>query len=399
MTEQKHEQDSRVEIKQPHYATLVGPHKEPCVSIYTAPILAPHIEKLELGRLRALFQTAQVSSLDNRLTVDEVEEILKSHWHLLREAEQIHPRTQSLAIFVSKDFFCCYHLLSPTPEKAVFGHEFYIRPLLTALPTNELFFVLTLSQKHVRLFQGSYHSLIERNVEAVPESLHEDLSERSFEQGYESHTAASPISGTKGAVFHGAHVDRKEQLLHFFRSINHAIANSLKGQQAPLIVAAVDYLFPIYKAANTYPHLLDHAIAGNPDLLSPEAIHAAAWRLIEENASKARDRALAVYGAHIGTPLCSSNLREVLLAASCGVVRFLFVPPAGERWGSIVLPDTVHVHAKREPGDDELLNLAAILTIRHGGVAHVIPSGQFREGSDVAAVFRFARDFRVTSAA
>ena len=399
MTAEIREQNSNVEINHPDYAALVREHGQACISIYTAPLLGVDAEKHDLSRLTALLRSIQASFPHDGLTVEAAEEILKSHWHLLREGETIHPRTQTLAIFMNNNFFGCYHLPLPTPEHAVVGREFHIRPLLSQISTNDRFFVLALSQKHVRLYQGSYHGLIERTVEDVPENLHEDLSGRSFEHGYESHTAASPISGTKGAIFHGAHVDRKEELLHFFRSINHGIVNSLKGQQFPLIVATVDYLFPIYKAANTYPHLLEDPIIGNPDLLSLNELRAAAWQIVENHGSKARDRAFAVYHEHINTPLSSSNLREILIAASRGLIRFLFVPPAGERWGSIVPPETVHVHAEQEPGDEELLNLAAILTIRHGGHVHVIPSGQLREGADVAAVFRFGLDSKTIVAA
>jgi len=95
-----------------------------------------------------------------------------------------------------------------------------------------------------------------------------------------------------------------------------------------------------------------------------------------------------MYKKLTNTPRTSSNLREVVVAAERGRVRYLFLPPEGEQWGSFVLPETVHVHQQAEPGDDELLNLAAVLTLRHEGRVYVVPAEQLREGASLAAVFR-----------
>lgn len=389
----------RTEFDKPDYAVLAASQGQPCISIYTAPLSEIEASKQDVTRLTALLRTLQDKFSNDWLTLEMAEAILRSNWQLLQERTLAHRRTRTLAIFMNKSFFACYHLLSAVPEYAVVGGEFHIRPLLPLLPVDDRFFLLALSQNHVKLYQGSYHGLTERNVAEIPESLREDLSDRTFEQGYESHTAASASSTTKGAIFHGTHQDRKEQLLHFFRHVNQGIADSLKGQEAPLVVASVDYLFPIYKVANTYPHLLENAVAGNPDILSPDSLHDAAWKIVEENVSKTRDRAFAVYAAHINTPLASSNLREILNAANRGLIRFLFVPPVIECWGRLVAPDVVHVHAHQEPGDDDLLNLAAIHTIRHGGHVHVISPTQLREGAEVAAVFRYGLDSKGIAAA
>ncbi len=197
------------------------------------------------------------------------------------------------------------------------------------------------------------------------------------------------MSNQKGAIFHGPSVTNKDRLIHFFRDVDLGVVSTLKNQEAPLIVAAVEYLFPIYKEANTYPHLLEDMIPGNPDLLTPDALHAASWKIVQSRASEAEARAFEVYEEHINTPLTSSNLRKVIAAAASGRVRFLFVPSTGEQWGLFQPPETVHIHEKNEPGDDELLNLAAILTLRHGGRVHVVPANGLHQGAEVAAVFRF----------
>jgi len=323
------------------------------------------------------------------MTVDEAERLLESNWQLVQGAESADSSMQAVAIFFSKDFFGCCGLPASVVKRMVVGSEFFIRPLLPLWPMNDRFFVLALSQKRVRLFQGSRYGIEERDLQDTPENLREDLAGLSFERNYEMHTAASRASSQKGAIFHGPGIQNKDRLIHFFRDVDRGVAAVLKHQDAPLIVAAVEYLFPIYREANTYPHLLEDMIPGNPDLLTQNALHAASRKIVESHASGAEARAFEVYKEHINTPLTSSNLRKVIAAAASGRVRLLFVPPTGEQWGLFQPPETVHVHDKKEPGDDELVNLAAILVLRDGGEVHIVPSDEFREGAELAAVFRF----------
>lgn len=131
-----------------------------------------------------------------------------------------------------------------------------------------------------------------------------------------------------------------------------------------------------------------NVIAGNPDILSPEAIHEAGWKVIEKHSSDAAQHAFEVYKEHVNTPLTSSSIRKIIGAAERGIVRFLFLPRTSERWGSFEPPETVHLHDTREAGDTELLNLAAVLTLRHGGKVYIVAPDDLRSGVE-AAVFRF----------
>jgi Bacterial archaeo-eukaryotic release factor family 3 len=381
--------DELKRINEPDYKVLASVHEQPCISLYLEASFPTGTAKQELARLKGALRSAAPSFAGASMTVEEAEKLLEEKWPLIQETEMARTRKEGTAIFLSRDYAGCQQLPGPVAERVVVGSEFFVRPILPLIPAKDRFFVLALSQKHVRLFEGSRHGLEERHLLATPENLHEDLAALSFERRYEMHTAASPASNQKGAIFHGPSVSVKDRLIHFFRDVDRGVAGVLKGEQTPLIVAAVEYLFPIYKEANTYTHLLDDPITGNPDLLSPDALHAASWKIVEKHFSDAAARAFEVYKAHINTPLTSSNLRKVIAAAARGTVRFLFVPSTGEQWGLFAPPEAVHVHDKRQPGDDELLNLAAVFTLRHGEPVYVVPASELREGAEVAAVFRF----------
>lgn len=386
------------ESKEATYADLAAQHVQPCISLYTSDCFALNDAQQCLPRLERALRNAETAFQNAPMTAEEAEKLLQSNWLTRGQSARTHLSAQGLALFMSRDFFGTCHLPAPIDDRVAVGRHFLVRPLLPLVPTGDRFFVLALSQKHVRLFEGSRSAIRERTMQDFPGTFREDLEGLHFERQYQMHTASSPATRQKGAIFHGPSLQQKDRLIHFFRSVDRSVADSLKGQQAPLIIAAVDYLFPIYREANTYPHLLDEKIGGNPDLWPPNTLHAAAWKIVEKRAREAGARAFAIYNENVNTPLTSANLRETLAAAEQGLVRFLFLAPTDERWGRPALPDTVHVHAKEEPGDEDLLNLAAILTLRHGGLVHVVPREELREGADLAAVFRIGKGSQAAGA-
>ncbi|MEO6887603.1 MAG: hypothetical protein ABI456_01165 [Ktedonobacteraceae bacterium] len=52
----------------------------------------------------------------------------------------------------------------------------------------------------------------------------------------------------------------KEQLLRYFQRINRGLQSVLRGERAPLVLAGVEHLLPIYRKVNTYAHVLDQGV-------------------------------------------------------------------------------------------------------------------------------------------
>ncbi|HUJ82280.1 MAG TPA: hypothetical protein VLW83_10370 [Candidatus Acidoferrales bacterium] len=382
------------------YAALAAEHVPPCISIYLSYVSGAESAKHQRMRIRNLLEAAAPALKKFSVSIDEAEALATANWPAVEQSQPPHGEARGLALFAGKGFFGYSHLTEPVAERVAVGNEFLVRPLLPIIPHRDRFYVLTLSQKHAKLYEGSRRGIEERTLWDTPESLREDFEGYSFgfERQYQMHTASSPASLQKGAVFHGRSLRHKDRIAHYFHDVDKGVVNALKDQEGPLILAAVDYLIPIYRTENHYPHLLDHALIGSPDRLTPKELYAAGWTIFEEQLAKAAEGAFSVYNQHANTPLTSSNLRETLSAAQRGLVRFLFIPSADERWGSLVPPDTVHVHSAHESGDSELLNLAAILTLRFGGHVYVVPQGHLREGADIAAVFRYALGSHTASA-
>jgi len=367
---------------------LFAPHEPPCVSIFMNTETGFGAAHRNSMRLKELLEVAEGQLSRAPIGLVETSDFFNAAWRCMDQLN-LNPREKgAIGLFIANNFFRHHILPENVREHISIGRQLFVRPILPFL-ANDHFFLLALSQDHVKLFQGTAAALHEVYVKDVPESLRQDFESKSFERESQFHTASPAIVGKQAAIHHGPHIQQKDRILHFFRDVNQGIASRLKGQSAPLVLAAAHYLIPIYHQVNSYPHLLDEGIFGNPDSEKGDSLHAAARVILEKHASVERDSVFKMFMENINSALTSSNLREVAAAADKGRVRFLLVPEDVEQWGLFDPPDTVHLHATREEGDDELLNLAVVSTLRNGGRVFVAPQHSFPEGASLAAIYRF----------
>jgi hypothetical protein len=144
-----------------------------------------------------------------------------------------------------------------------------------------------------------------------------------------------------------------------------------------------------YRATNHHAVLLDEFVRGNPDLLKPEELHSQAWAIARVYFHKSQEQAAAQYKELRGTSRTSNDLSEIVLAAHEKRVATLFVT-LEQCWGTC---DTrtrrVDLHETLLPGDEDLLNLAAIRTYAYGGTVFVLSPDQMPDPKPAAAIFRY----------
>jgi len=142
----------------------------------------------------------------------------------------------------------------------------------------------------------------------------------------------------------------------------------------------------VYREVTRYPNVLRATVPGNPDPLRPAELHARAWAIVEPELARAREEAAARFraGAARGE-LATDDLGAAVAAADAGRVDTLFVASGVERWGRLDRgTGAVVVHDDQEPGDDDLLDLAAVRTLLTSGTVYAVPSDEVPGGTDVA---------------
>ncbi len=373
-------------------------HNGPCISMF----LPTHRSGMETHqdqlRLRNHIRAAENRLLLDHLRTTQVEHLLQPIQALLEdESFWLHPG-DGLALFRSPDTFRTYWLPSSFQEQVVVTDHFYLKPLLPFLTRDERFSILALSQNEVRLLQATHYSVRKVDLPAVvPRSLAEALTYDEPENELQYHSSSSGVlrgkSGRRATIFHGQGVgidDTRENLLRYVQQVDRGLHELLRDEKAPLVLACVESLFPLYGEVNTYPHLLDQGVPGNPDKLSAETLLRQAWAIMEPYLLLAREQAAARYREYIETGRASHNVREIIAAAFHGRVESLFIAIDQEQWGTFhPATNTLHVHRVARYHDDDLLDIAATQTLLHSGSVYAVGQAQVPGGELVAAVFRY----------
>ena len=373
---------------------LTGKPKGPCASIFLPTHQTGVDTRQDPIRLKNLLGEAREKLVARGLRTTEADAILEPAQGLPEDELFWRHQADGLALFLSPNEFHSYRLPLSFEELIVITDRYHLKPLLPLLAGDGRFYVLALSQNEVRLLGASRYGVDEVELgDDVPESLADALKFDDPERQLQFHTGSSGGGGGgRAAVFHGhgAEDDSKDHILRYFRKIDRGLREVLKGQEAPLVVAGVDYLLPIYREANTYPGLVEEGTTGNPEELSAEELHERAWKIVGPRFSEARQEAAERYAELAGTGRTSTDPREVVLAAYYGRVHTLFAAFGVRRWGDFDPgAGEVDLHDEPEAGDGDLLDFAAVQTVLNGGAAYVMDPAEVPGGADVACVFRY----------
>jgi hypothetical protein len=302
-------------------------------------------------------------------------------------------QNDGLAILRSMDMVRFYSLPLDFAERVAVGQQFHLKPLLPYLSGDGRFYVLALSQNDVRMAQCSRHATSEVKLEHVPKSRAEALRYDDPEQQLQYHTGMTGGRGQRSAVYHaqgGGDDSAKADVLEYFSQVDRGLQEILHEEDAPLLIAAVEYLHPLYHEANTYPHLIDKGITGNPEHCRIETLQEQAWPLVDPIFQQAQAEARAQYERYAGTGRASHDLATIVPAAYEGRIETLFVALDRQQWGTYDTA-TRQVRIAQEAGatSEDLLNVVAIQTFLNSGTVYTVEPDAVPAQSPVAAVFRY----------
>lgn len=376
---------------------LVEMAQFPCISLYMPTQKAGAEIRQNPIRFKNLIKAAEERLEQTGIRSTEALNLLAPARELDKDDFWEH-QNQGLAIFISANLFRYYCLPVTLPELVVVGSQFHLKPLLHLINNDGKFYLLALSQKDVKLFQGTHHSINEIEVENMPESLETALLEDENEGGVQFRMATSK-GGTANPAqhpgeFHGQGSPERDKhqthILQFCHVVDEALHEKIRGENAPLVLAGVEYLFPLYKEANTYPYLMPERISGNPEVTKPEDLHDEAWRIVEPLFHQREQEAIALFQQLAGTGQTTNEVKEVVPAAYYHRIDTLFVSVGQQVWGKVE-PETmgVDVHSEPEADDVDVLDLAAIHTLLNGGAVYTLEPEQMPNNSTVAAILRY----------
>lgn len=304
---------------------------------------------------------------------------------------------QGLALFLDGTETRRHKLPIPLAEQVVVGKGFHVKPLLPVLAADGAFHVLMITADEVRLFDASRFALSEVSSDDLPENLGEVTGEADYENPVQAAPVARPhtagISIGNAQVYGDSPEDwRKGRLVEYVRQITSALEGRLAADAVPVVLVADAETGGHFRKLTNLGPLLAGVVETNPAAMDAAALHEAAYALVQPrfdaDRQAARERFAALHGS--GDARAAADMDAVRDAAEQGRVDTLLLTD-GE---GPFKPDDADAHEvpsgqEAARAGEDVLDMAAVRTLRHGGNVYVLAAEEMPEGTPMAAIMRY----------
>ena len=349
-------------------------------------------EHLAQARLKNAIKQVHKTLENYALSTQDIKEYLLPLESLLTNLELWRNPSDGLAIFLNMDGLQYYTFPIAFETKTHVANHFYLSPLLPLYSDQGLYYLLELSQDYVKLYEASKYGLKDLYIDDfAPDQLEKavgfDFRPKlvQFRSGQAPHGAG---------IFHGhgdGKDDEKKELITFFRALDKGVNKVVNGQNSPLLLACVDYLFPLYKEANSYKNLYEKHIPGDSQYTDKKELHQASWALIADYFEAKRKSKLKQFNELYNTPKTSYVTEDIIPAAVNGKIDTLFLAKDMDVYGTYNKDsEQVSINSTKEPQNVSLSHMAAMKTLRQkGNVFLMAPDEMPIKGAPFNALFRY----------
>ncbi len=363
-------------INEKDFKELANYKNDTCVSIFI-PTQRAGKEVLEGKNKKHLHsEWVQIRKHLKEQKVDEsiIDKIGEPIEKLIEDRDFWRHQSDGLAIFTSPDFFKKFTIPVNFEAYHYVGNEFYVKPLVPAMTGDGKFNILAIQLEDVKLFEATRYSIAPIEIDDLtPGRLEERVGFDYKEKALQFRTQGEGGEKTQFHGHGGSERDEKTEIKQFFRAVDQGLREYLVKENLPLVVYCQDYLFPIYKDANTYNHLVDEVIPGNPNDSDLLGIHKKALEIMESHLHDSRNEKIEKYKELSSTENTTSAISDIIPAVYQGKVDTLFIENRTEVWGDYNENNMqVEFADNNENGSVSLLNLAAKKTIEMGGKVYLV---------------------------
>jgi len=375
------------------FTELAGYKAEICISLY----LPTHKAGLEVNKqLDATGVKNALQEVANRLQIkgwegNRIKNLLQPGFDLVQNETFWTQQEKGVALFIAEGFFKYIKMPMTPVEDVVIESSFYVTPLVPIITSNEQFYVVVISKKQVKLFRGDAFGL---EYIKVP-GLENGLGEAPIIDGGSETTFRLSEGGQGAASYHGHgggnNVDDKGIIATYLEAADDVLWKEvLHDKTAPLLIAGVEYLIPIYKSVADYKYLWDDVLTGSYEHADTPTLYAAVREKMQPLFEQKQKKAVTIYGNQSGTGLTSTNVDEIVPAAYYSRVAHLFVQKGAHIWGTFdEMANTLQVHQTESENGEDLIDNAVEKTLQNGGDVYLLEKEQMPADAPLAAIMRY----------
>jgi hypothetical protein len=365
---------------------LIETTSSPAVSIYL-----PTVRVTAQPEQNAVLLKNALAGIDERLVArgmsrSEAVGMLEPLRLLLGDRDFWNHQQEGLALLRTPDTFERFRLPFAVGHHVVVADSPYVVPLFRPLAHGATFYVLALSQGAVRLIECTAQGAVEVDTSEfdIPHSLAEALRYDDLQKPESRHpTTTGPGHGDDGE-------DHKGQVRRYVHAVEVGVSRHLSVRDAPLVLAAVDYVRAMYREKTDYSAVLTNGIDGNPDHLRPEQLLEAARPIMETHFEKQMNELKDRYETALAHDGAACELEQVLWAAHDGRVDTLFVRDGAQEWAKVDAEGrSIERSNGLESGTEELHDLTARRTLINGGRVLALDDEAMPCDGPIAAIYRY----------
>lgn len=360
----------------------------PCITMVLPPYhpgesAKPVAALLKIGVRQAADQLSRL-----HYPARDTEKLLEPLERLANDPASLAGSHGARAIFRSNEVWGQLPLTQPAEMSLTVAGCFAIRPLLTEFWAPKLFYILAVSKDSVALFKGENEKIEAVPLPAgVPKTLADALELEPPDHDLENRSSIGSSTGSMHAVRFGTGSGRETAHAHlgdFYKLIDRGIHRLLGESGVPVLLAGVEQETMAFRAVSAYPHLVRETLAGSPALSVQDRQLMSQARAVVCADIQRRETTALLEALERSTPgRVLSGPEAILQAAFEGRVHKLYVEEQAARTELVQKP------AYRSWGPEDLLNVATVQTILHGGSAMQLPRGSMPGHSGAAAILRY----------
>lgn len=362
------------------------------VSIYIPTYRSSHNQEDQL-RFKNAIKEAKSHLEERGMTQKEATSYLRPAQELLDQPRFWSHLSDGLAAFIGPDFFQYEELPINFDEFVIVGQNFHLSPMLPVLNGDQRFFLLALSQNDIRFFELNAHSITPVKIsDLVPEDMQSIFDMSDVKSHLQHHSAGK--DGAGNAIYHGqgqGEDDQRDDIKKYFKEINDGLMKMLYDEKAPMVVACVDYLLPLYKEVNDYNYLMDDNVSGNPEEDDPVLLHEKAWEIVKHHFNENIEQDKKRFQAAMANDQAAASVPDIVSAANYKKVETLFLRKGAHLFGQFDKKNNeATLHESYKKNDRDLLDLAAVQTHLNGGKVYLLDREDLPvPTAEANAIYRF----------
>lgn len=395
--------------------SLLEPQTPPCLSVYLPTHRNVPDNTVDLPAFRHLVEALEMA-LSATQTRETIERLLRPLRMLAQDARFWSHTRDGLAVLAAAGRARVFLLQRPVQPLALVTSRFHTMPLLRVAAALERFFLLALTSREARVYEGlAWHGTTGDTMgplDPVP------LASRPGQPPGEALARADVIDaetfqphrvqrgmGIEGIVHGGTgskqdDVDDDTEI--FLRHVDAVVRTQVSGKaDLPLVLVAASRLAAEFHRLSTNPHLLTDHAAKDPHLMPPDELAAAVQPILAAARDRRIARTVAAYEQARDRDQAAADLADIARAAVAGRVATLlieadrFEPGQFDRTTGAIDTDGEQASDLSRRGDaaamrtPDLFGALAESVLEHRGEIVALARNALPTESGVAAIYRW----------